>query len=45
MIGTKTSATTIIVVFCLGFMAVPIQWNPILPCRETIGMEESDRGY
>ncbi|KAL3467467.1 hypothetical protein BJX64DRAFT_143036 [Aspergillus heterothallicus] len=38
MIGTKTKATTIIAVFCLGFMAVPIQWNPILPCRDTIGI-------
>ncbi|KAL6237821.1 hypothetical protein BDW75DRAFT_62080 [Aspergillus navahoensis] len=33
IIGTRTSATTIIAVFCLGFMAIPIQLNPILPCK------------
>lgn len=33
IIGTRTSATTIIAVFCLGFMAIPIQLDPILPCK------------
>lgn len=44
IIGTRTSATTMIAVFCLGFMAIPIQLNPILPCKDTIEMEYSDMG-
>ncbi|KAL4873903.1 hypothetical protein BDV12DRAFT_54944 [Aspergillus spectabilis] len=44
IIGTKTNATTIIAVFCLGFMAIPILLDPILPCKNTIGMEYSDVG-